>query len=144
MTREKLPNRRGGVTIDFEHCYPGLPPRVFNATIGLYPDGRPAEVFVNLVDGSERRMNVDAHDAAVAMSFALQHGADLTDIGAAMLRGSDGVAHGFLGSLADAVARAFPPPKPPAEPAPAPFDPDPGAPSAPAAAAVDPAMASSS
>jgi len=130
MSREKLPNRRGGVTLEFSHCYPGSD-----------PDGRPAEIFVNLVDGSERRMNVDAHDAAVAMSFALQHGADLADIGAAMLRGSDGVAHGFLGSLADAVARALPPPEPPSDPV-IPADPDPGAPSAPAAAVVDPAMAS--
>ena len=129
MTRERLPNRRAALTLEFEHCYPLAGPRVFTATVGLYPDGRPAEVFVNLVDGSDRRVTVDAHDAAVLVSFALQHGASLPDMGAAMLRGSDGVAHGFMGSLCDAMAREMggrgepeptTTPQPPEPPRPAP------------------------
>ena|ERR1700739_2969653 len=105
MTRERLLNRRPALTINFEHRYPGADPRVFTATVGLYPDGRPAEVFVSLVDGTDKAIGVDVHDTAVLVSLSLQHGATLAEIGAAMLRGEDGVAHGFMGSLCDAVAR---------------------------------------
>lgn len=121
MSRERLPNRRAALTLDFEHCYPGAGPRIFTATVGLYPDGRPAEVFVSLVNRTEKKISVDVHDAAILISMALQHGASLADIGSAMLRGEDGVAHGFMGSLADAVLRALPPIDPvPAEPPPTP------------------------
>ena len=105
MTRVRLPNRRAAVNFEFDHVYPGADPRVFTATVGFYGDGAPAEVFVNLVDGTDKHVTVDAHDAAVLLSFALQHGASLADMGRAMLRGEDGVAHGFMGSLLDAIAR---------------------------------------
>ena len=133
MTRERIPNRRPALTFEFEHVYPGAGPRVFTATVGFYPGGRVAEVFVDLVDGADKGVSVDAHDAAVLISFALQHGADLKDMGAAMLRGSDGVAHGFMGSLVDALGRELggiswaPDPDAPA-PTPQPDSPTPGAP----------------
>ena len=104
MTRQRLPDRRGGVVFDFEHVYPGAGPRTFTVTVGLYADGRPAEAFINL-DGGNAKIAVDLHDAAVALSFALQHGADLAEIGKAMLRSEDGRAHGVLGSLTDAITR---------------------------------------
>lgn len=63
---------------------------------------------------------VDAHDASILISFALQHGASLRNMGAAMLRGEDGVAHALFGSLIDAAMRAYPDDCAPADPAPTP------------------------
>jgi hypothetical protein len=123
MSRERLPNRRPALTFEFEHYYPVAGPRVFTATVGFYPDGRAAEVFVNLVNGTDKKISVDTHDAAVLLSLALQHGAGLHEMGSAMLRGSDGRAHGFMGSLLDALAGEVPdapvePSAPPAPPSP--------------------------
>ena len=111
MTRVRLPNRRPGETFEFRHAYPGLWPLIVTATIGRNPeDGRIMEVFVNLVrteestwGGTDKQINVDAHDAAVILSIALQHGVDIDEIGHALLHGEDGVAHGFIGALIDAV-----------------------------------------
>jgi hypothetical protein len=105
VNRHHLPNRRSATTFEFPHCYPGAAPRVFTATVGFYDDGAPAEVFVSLVDGTDRSVSVDVHDTAVLLSFALQYGAHLEDMGKAMLRGEDGVAHGFVGSLIDALTK---------------------------------------
>lgn len=108
MTRERLPDRRPAIGLSFEHRYPGADPRVFSATVGFYDAActRPAEVFINSVNGTEKQVTVDHHDAAVALSIALQHGASLDEMGQAMLHGNDGAAHGFLGSLAQAVMLA--------------------------------------
>ena len=105
--RRRLPNRRAALTIDFQHRYPGGSPRIFAATIGLFEDGSPAEIFLNSVDGTDKQVTTDAHDAAVILSFALQHGACLRDIGNALLRAEDGTAHGFAGSLIDAAIEAL-------------------------------------
>lgn len=108
-SRKRLPNRRPGFVVEFSHIYPGDQSRTFTATIGCYDEActKPAEVFINLVGGTVKKVNVDVHDAAVALSFALQHGADLGEMANAMLRGNDGRAHGFLGSLSDAVLLAI-------------------------------------
>jgi len=107
MTRRKLPDRRPALTIEFEHTYPGSEPRTFGATIGLFEDGAPAEVFLNSVNGTDKQVTVDAHDAAVIVSFALQHGASLAEIGRAMLRDESGRAHGFMGAFVDAAIEAL-------------------------------------
>lgn len=104
MARKKMPARRAAETFTFEHSYPGAGPRVFTASVGRYKDGTIGEAFVHLVDGQEKLVTVDAHDAAIILSIALQHGADVKSIGKAMLRGEDGVPHGFLGALCDALA----------------------------------------
>jgi hypothetical protein len=103
MTRKRLPNRRAALTIEFEHVYPGSEPRTFSATIGFYSGGKPAEVFLNSVDGTDKQVTVDAHDAAVLVSFALQYGADLRKMGQAMLRDENGRAHGCMGAFCDAA-----------------------------------------
>jgi hypothetical protein len=107
MTRNRLPNRRAALTLDFGHVYPGSEPRTFSATIGFFASGAPAEVFLNSVNGTDKQVTVDAHDAAVVVSFALQHGASLAEIGRAMLRDESGRAHGFLGAFIDAAVEAL-------------------------------------
>ena len=112
--RSRLPNRRVGVTFTFDHIYPGAPPRTFTVTTGYYPSsdetkpGKIGEVFLGLVNGTDKRVSVDAHDASVVLSFALQHGASLEEIGKACLRGDDGKAHGWIGSFIDALAEVAP------------------------------------
>lgn len=103
MSREKLPAARRSMIFEFTHTYPGAGPRVFTASVGFYPDGRLGEVFIHLVDGKDKSVSVDAHDAAIVISIALQHGADLKSIGRAMLRDADGAPHGCIGSMLDAL-----------------------------------------
>ncbi len=110
--RERLPDRRLRDVFEFRHCYPGGKPQIVTASVGRFADGRVAEVFIDLVRteenlcmGTDKAITVDAHDASVVLSFALQHGADLPEIGKALLHGEDGVAHGFMGALIDALIR---------------------------------------
>lgn len=95
--RQRLPNRRGGETIKF-HCW-NMP---FHATMGYYPNGRLGEVFL-----SAGKLTLDADimskEAAIALSFALQYGASVEEIRAAMPRQSDGTAQGPLGTLMDLI-----------------------------------------
>ena len=60
---------------------------------------------MSLVD-RRAKISVDALDAAVLISFALQYGATLEHMGAAMTRGEDGTPHGFMGALIDAALEA--------------------------------------
>ncbi len=109
-SRRRLPDRRVGMTFDFQHSYPGGQPLNFTASTGHYAStdasrlGEVGEVFVALVNGSDK-MSVDAHDAAILISFALQYGAQLAEMGKACVRGEDGVAHGFMGSLIDTLMK---------------------------------------
>lgn len=142
MTRNRLPNRRAALTLDFGHVYPGSEPRTFSATIGFFASGAPAEVFLNSVNGTDKHVTVDAHDAAVLLSFALQHGADLVEVGKAMLRAENGVAHGFMGALIDAAVDAIAKDGPKDWQGSAPAgDDDPPRPNSPAAAEAAPAPA---
>jgi hypothetical protein len=103
--RERLPDRRLNERFEFEHCYPGGMPMVITASISRFPDGRPAEVFADLARAAhkelptDKQLSVDAHESCVIISFALQHGAALSEIGKALLHGEDGVPHGFMGAL---------------------------------------------
>jgi hypothetical protein len=68
--RERLPDRRGAELVDFEHDR-----RRWTVTIGRYPDGRVAEVFI---DGpKESPIIALAQDGALAASLALQSGCPL-------------------------------------------------------------------
>lgn len=104
MTRERLPDRRAAMIVGFTHVTPAGQAFDFTAHVGFFPDGRPGEVFV---DGAKltSQTDIEAHDAAIVLSFALQHGAALDEIGGALLRGEHGEPHGVMGSLADAIAR---------------------------------------
>jgi hypothetical protein len=101
--RERLPARRRCETFDFD-VPAGAATLRYTASIGRYPDGRVGEVFLtNHKAGSGA--DVNARDAAIAASFALQHGADIEDIRKALCRETDGRASGPLGAALDLISK---------------------------------------
>jgi ribonucleoside-diphosphate reductase alpha chain len=100
--RERLPNRRECELFDFESM--GLH---FTAGISRYEDGRIAELFLdNHKAGSA--IGTLVRDSAIALSFALQHGADLVAVRLALCRDSQGRALGPLGAALDLIQRLKP------------------------------------
>jgi ribonucleoside-diphosphate reductase alpha chain len=100
--RERLANRRGCELFDFESM--GLQ---FTASIGRFEDGRLAEVFLdNHKAGS--MVGTLVRDAAIVLSFALQHGADPIAIRLALCRDSQGRPLGPLGAALDQIQRLKP------------------------------------
>jgi hypothetical protein len=100
--RERLPNRRQCKSFEFRHA--GLD---FTLAAGFYPDGRIAEIFLS---SHKPRSPIEAiaRDAAVTVSIALQFGADLETIRAALTRDYDGGPATLLGTALDALAEAAP------------------------------------
>ena len=98
IKRERLPNRRLSETFDFE--YAGL---VYAATASWFPDGRLAEGFLNNYKAGSQA-DTSARDAAITLSLALQHGADIETIRKALCRDSRGRASGPLGAALDRLA----------------------------------------
>jgi hypothetical protein len=95
--REPLPNARFGITFDV--AARGMS---FTATVGFYPDGRPAELFLNAHKQSTD-VDHDARDMAILASFALQHGAKLHELAKAMTRDAEGRPQGIAGHALDAM-----------------------------------------
>src|SRR5262245_53616360 len=95
--RERLPDRRLSETFEIESQ--GLR---FTVTASRYADGGLAEVFLqNHKAGSMAGIN--AQDAAVVCSLALQHGVPLDVIRKALMRDSQGRASGPLGTALDLI-----------------------------------------
>jgi hypothetical protein len=100
MSRERLQNRRSCES--FEFSYAGL---TFTLCAGFYLDGRIAEIFLSSnKPGSP--IEAIARDAAVTVSIALQHGADLETIRQALTKDHDGGPATLLGAALDAIAEA--------------------------------------
>jgi hypothetical protein len=67
-SRERLPNRRGGIAFDFD--YEGFR---YTAMVSRFADGRLAEIFLDVGKaGTPVRINAEA--AAILTSLCLQHG----------------------------------------------------------------------
>ena len=97
--RRRLPNRRGCESSNFE-----LDGLRFTFSTGKFPDGRIGELFLtNHKSGNQSDTN--ARDAAIILSFALQHGADINAIRKALCRDSAGRALGPIGAALDLLAR---------------------------------------
>jgi hypothetical protein len=97
-TRRRLPNRRASTTFDITSQ--GLR---FTATVSRFDDGQIAEIFLrNHKAGSMAGIN--ACDAAVVCSIALQYGASLDVIRKALMRDARGSASGPLGVALDLIA----------------------------------------
>jgi hypothetical protein len=93
--RQRLRNRRASETFDFESQ--GL---VFTATFSRFDDGRLGEIFItNHKAGSMAGIN--ASDAAVVCSIALQFGVPLETIRRALMRDGRGNASGPLAVALD-------------------------------------------
>jgi hypothetical protein len=96
--RVRLSNRRQSITFDLEAQ--GLR---FTCTASRFSDGRLAEVFLmNHKAGSMTGIN--AQDAAVVCSLALQHGVPLETIRKALMRDAHGRASGPLATALDMLA----------------------------------------
>jgi hypothetical protein len=96
--RERLPNRRASET--FELTVADLR---YTCTVSRYSDGRIAEIFLTN-HKSNSAADVGARDAAIAFSFAVQHGADPETIRLALCRDSRGRPSGLLGAALDLLA----------------------------------------
>lgn len=98
LTRECLPNRRASTTFCFE-CS-GLN---YTATVSRFADGRPAELFLNNSKyASQSDMN--ARDAAILCSLALQFGVPINVLCGAIGRDAAGRPTSPIGCALDAMA----------------------------------------
>jgi hypothetical protein len=98
MPRERLADRRSSEIFSFE-----MQGHRFTGSFSRFPDGRLAELFLtNFKCGSQ--IGTLVHDAAIILSFALQHGADVEAIRQALCRDGDGKALGPLGQALDLLA----------------------------------------
>jgi hypothetical protein len=96
--RRRLPNRRASLTFGVESQ--GLR---FTCTASRFEDGSLAEIFLqNHKAGSMAGIN--AQDAAVVCSLALQHGVPLDVIRRALMRDQQGRASGPLAAALDLIA----------------------------------------
>jgi hypothetical protein len=93
--RERLPNRRASETLDLTVAGLG-----YTCTVSRYADGRIAEIFLTN-HKSNSAADVGARDAAIAFSFAVQHGADPKAIRLALCRDCHGHPSGPLGAVLD-------------------------------------------
>jgi hypothetical protein len=76
----------------------------YTATFSRYPDGRISELFLSN-HKSNSQADTNARDAAIVLSIALQHGADLEVIRRALCRDARGNASGSLGAALDLLAQ---------------------------------------
>ena len=95
--RQRLPNRRVGQTFDLE--VGGLK---YTATVGWFSDGRVAKIFLSN-HKSNSAADVNARDAAIACSLALQFGTPFETIRRALSRDSHGRATGPLEAALDRI-----------------------------------------
>jgi hypothetical protein len=98
--RQRLPNRRPSESLSLECA--GL---AYTATLSRFPDGRIGELFI-AAHKANSTADVNARDAAIAFSFAIQHGADPEAIRKALCRDSHGRASSPLGAALDIIAGA--------------------------------------
>jgi hypothetical protein len=95
LMRERLPNRRSSENLSFE-----LHGLRYTATVSRLPDGRIAELFLNNHKAGNQ-VDTNARDAAIILSFAAQHGADVEAIRHALCRDGQGRPLGPIGAALD-------------------------------------------
>jgi hypothetical protein len=96
--RERLQNRRASQTFDFE--VGGLK---YTATFSRFADGRIAELFLGN-HKSNSAADVNARDASIVFSVAVQSGTDPEVIRNALTRNIDGTGSGPLAAALDKIA----------------------------------------
>jgi hypothetical protein len=100
--RQRLPNRRQCESFEFRHA--GHP---FTLTAWHYPDNRIGEIFISS-NRAGSQVEAVARDSAIAVSIALQFGADLQTIRAALTKDHDGQPATLLGAALDALVESSP------------------------------------
>jgi ribonucleoside-diphosphate reductase alpha chain len=98
MLRQLLPQRRGSETFTVTHQG-----RSFTVTVGLYPDDKVGEVFI---DGGKTGQDIQsiAGDAAVVISLALQHRVAVETFAHAVTRDSAGEPASIIGAVVDCIS----------------------------------------
>src|SRR5262249_32614482 len=93
--RNRLPNRRGAIALNFTHR-----DLRFRAHVGSFVDGRIAELFL---DGARPNSALDAlaADAAILISLLLQRDSSPSEIGHALRREPDGSPASLIGPAVD-------------------------------------------
>jgi hypothetical protein len=97
--RDRLPNRRASEVFNFQSM--GMR---FTGSVSRFADGRLGELFLSTTKAGSQ-IGTMAHDSAILLSFALQHGADVEDIRKALCRDGEGRALGPLAAALDLLAR---------------------------------------
>ena len=97
--RERLPNRRKCLTLEFQHAGQAFRPA------GHFGDGRLAEVFLSARHvGSP--LEALARDGAILFSLCLQHGVAIETVKHALTRDHDGSAATAISAAIDILAGA--------------------------------------
>lgn len=99
MPRHHLPNRRGSETFNFK-MDDGI---LYVATVSPFEDGRIGELFLNANKASSSA-DVNAKDAAIIFSIAVQYGTPAEVLRNALTRDPSGKASGPLGRALDILA----------------------------------------
>lgn len=111
MSRERLPNRRRTITIDFNHVVEwgpnGLPGNAvpYRAGLGYYNDGRLGEIFIESAQKVATNLDIAIRDAAIAVSIGLQYGVDAEALVPSFLHNAAGRPEGALGQLLEKIKK---------------------------------------
>jgi len=114
MARFKFGSRRATTTIDVVHTYPsGATHKVcVSYSRELLPGDDPRdptgeirEVWINGIDGYEKRMNDDRRDTCIGYSKDLQNGDNVKWLAKSVQRDSRGKPSGLMGSVLDALKK---------------------------------------
>lgn len=103
MTRERLPARRPALGFDVPHPTPGSTVS-YRVTLGHDDSGSVREVFIGC-NKLTTAMHISGLEVATLISIALQHGASLEELAAAMPRENDGTPQGAAGAVLDTVVK---------------------------------------
>lgn len=98
MPRELLANRRNCETITVDWGKRG-----YAISFGMFPDGRPAEIFISAYHNTTTEIDQVARDGAVLVSLALQHGCDPETIAHAITRDGGGNPSTIIGAVIDSM-----------------------------------------
>jgi hypothetical protein len=100
--RQRLPNRRRCESLEFRHA--GMD---FTLCAGFYRDGRIAEIFLSSHKPGTA-IESTARDAAIVVSIALQFGAPIETIRAALTKNHDGGPATVIGAALDLLTKNSP------------------------------------
>jgi hypothetical protein len=102
--RQRLTERRLCLTTTFEHAGPAST-QSYHLSVGFFPNGKPAEIFLNSSQKSGSDSDISMSDAAIAVSLALQYGCELSEISQALRRDPNGSATGPLARALDEIEK---------------------------------------
>lgn len=100
MTRVRLPNRRHGLVLTIPHPVTGSTV-AYDVTVG-FDEGQPRELFISC-NKLTTSLAIAGLEIATLVSIALQHGAGLQELAAALPREENGTPQGAAGAVLDAV-----------------------------------------